>query len=79
MRRSNAASVATLVLALVAGLAVSSAALADKKKPKSSTDTPKETLSLSYGEIKWDYTAQNPRQNTNHPTPKTSVGGAMRR
>ena len=64
MRRSNA---------------VPSAALADKKKPKSSAGTPTENLSFSYGEIKWDYTAQNPRQNPNHPTPKTSVGGAMRR
>jgi len=79
MRGSNSTAIATLVFVLVAMLAVPSAALADKKKPKATNDTPTESLSLSYGQIKYDYKAQDARQNTNHPTPKSGASGNMRR
>jgi hypothetical protein len=52
--------------------------LADKKKPKDTTDTPKENVQFNDGSVQWNYTQQKPLQGTNHPTPKSGAGGSMR-
>ena len=77
MRRSHAAPFAAFALVLVAVLAVPSAALADKKKPKD-TNTSKENVQFNYGSIQWTYTQQK-HADTVHPAPKSGVNGSMRR
>jgi len=80
MRRSNAAPIAAMAFVLAAVLAVPSTALADKKKPKDTTETPKENIQLNYGSVQWTYKQQKPGQGTSHPAPNSGVvGGSMRR